>query len=289
MTDLTPMRLWCEQARPLFIGGLARSGTSMLCAALARHPDLFPLKRPGETFIFIKPRAGLAAEPTPPGLREYLGSADTVALLRQRLADADAAQGQALSDIDVARLFFHVLAREVHPGRRPLEKTPGHALKLDTVFQAFPQALALVCVRDPVEIVASYRKRLQESRAQGLPPERLAWLDRSIDEMTGIFTRFGRAWDQARRQHGERLLTVPYRAVTKSPRSALQRICQVAGLAECGHLADPLPEQALGFRSGAIAPRGGDHADWVSVSEADQVRRACAPWLQAWCADTWLQ
>lgn len=286
MTDLTQIRRWCDQARPLFIGGLARSGTSMLCAVLARHPALFPLKRPGETFIFIKPRAGLATESTPPGLREYLGSADAVALLRRRLADADAAHGQALGDVDVARLFFHAVAHEVYPGRRPLEKTPGHALKLDTVFQAFPQALALVCVRDPVQIVASYRKRLQESRQMGLPPARLAWLDRSIEDMTGIFTRFGRAWEHARRHHGQHVLTVPYHAVTRSPRIALQRICQAAGLAACEHLAEPLPDEELGFRGGVIAPRGGDHAEWVSPSEADQVRKACSPWLEAWCADT---
>ena len=284
MPDLPQIHRWCDEARPLFISGLARSGTSMLCAALARHPALFPLRRPGETFVFIKPRTGLTVEPPPTGLREYLGTAEALQLLRQRLAQADARQGHELADLDVARLFFHVLAHEIHPGRRPLEKTPGHALKLDAVFQAFPQALALVCVRDPVEIVASYRKRLQASRVQGLPPERLAWLDRSIEEMIRIFQRFGQAMDRAQQRHGQRLLLLPYRAVTQAPEPSLRQICRAAGLDDCETLAAPLPEHELGFRGGAIAPRGDDHADWVSAEEAAQVREACAPWLATWCA-----
>lgn len=285
MIDLTHVRPWCQTTRPLFICGLARSGTSMLYAMLARHPALFSLQRLGETFIFLKPRA-LLSDPAPDGLRAYLGSPEALALMRQCLAQADAAAGRPLTDLDVARLFFHVAAHRLFPGQRPLEKTPGHVQKLDLIFRAFPNAQVLVCVRDPVEIVASYRKRLHQARLDGVAPERLGWLDRTIDQKVRIFQRFAHAVETGLARHGAQMLLVPYRAVTEAPSLAMQRICEATGLTYDAALIAPLPIDALGFRGGPIEPRGADHAEWVHADEALAVREACGAWLPQWCAGT---
>ncbi|MFD2453282.1 sulfotransferase [Ideonella paludis] len=52
MTTLHDIRRWSTTARPVFICGLERSGTSILQVSLSRHPELFAVKDVYETFIF---------------------------------------------------------------------------------------------------------------------------------------------------------------------------------------------------------------------------------------------
>ena len=156
--DLAELRRWCEQSRPIFIVGLARSGTSMLQVAFAQHPSMFDIANCRETFIFLRPRQPYE-DPIHFPTRAYLKGRPNLMALREWIEPYEDEYG-ALSEAESIRAIFYYAGNTVYPGRHPLEKTPGHLRKLELIFEVFPKSNILVWSRDPVDVVASYRKRL---------------------------------------------------------------------------------------------------------------------------------
>lgn len=254
--ELARVRDWATSARPVFVVGPPRSGTSMLLLALGRHPALFPVKKVFETFIFHRPQAPLV-NPVPGMLRGYLGGDAGVAGLRQRwaavrpLAEADAAARQRRAntpaaaeqrakavDDDLLRVFFHHAAESVYGQGRVLEKTPGHLNSLPRIFRIFPQARVLACVRDPVEILRSYRMRLAREQAQGKPEQAWAWLTVDESALARQLVRARANLEQAGLQWPGQVFQVPYAWITGQPRQAMIRICEFLG--------EPFDERVLG-------------------------------------------
>lgn len=222
--DLNALRAWAAQARPILICGMARSGTSVLQLALARHPALFPVPSVLETFIFRLPR-NLLDEPAKPMLQGYLGGHDQLAALRARLDRLAGGDAATLDDNDLIRAFFAHATSDVYPGRRPLEKTPSHVHALERVFAVFPQARVLACVREPLDVADSYRRRLQQDKAAGKPPESWAWLDVDDDILIRRFRKNDRSLQAAAALAKGRVFQVPYTWLTTEPQPALEAIC----------------------------------------------------------------
>jgi hypothetical protein len=228
LADLGALRAWAAAARPVFICGQERSGTSALQLALARHPALFDVPHVFETFAFRDARA-LLADPPRPMQRSYLRGEAGLAGLRERLAALGGGDASRLSDDDLVRAFFAYAAAAVYPSRRPLEKTPSHVHSLARVFAVFPQACVLACVREPVEVVDSYRKRLRREQALGKPREAWGWLDLSDDQLISQFRRVDRALRDAAALAPGRVFQVPYAWLTADPPAALAAICSFIG------------------------------------------------------------
>lgn len=222
--SLEALKAWAEAAEPVFICGQSRSGTSMLLLALGRHPAMFHVRDVFETFIFHRPRSVLE-EPVPRMVQSYLRGEDTVLALRQAAADLAPASGP-LSDDDLLRLFFKVATEQAYDGRRPLEKTPGHVFALDLIFRLFPRARVLVCVREPVDVLASMRARLAREQANGKPAEALRWLAIEVPDLIKHLRQVDKAISAAALAHPTQLFQVPYGWITGQPEAALRQICE---------------------------------------------------------------
>jgi hypothetical protein len=226
MTTVQKVRQWAREAEPVFICGLERSGTSMLLVSLSRHPALFPVRDVYETFVFLKPRSMLQAAP-PPMMAAYLKGKENAAKLRRFCADLKGELPE-LPGGDLVRAFFYFCAHEVYPGTRPLEKTPGHVRKIDRVLELFPKARVIVCTRDPVSIVASYRKRLAKEKSLGHGPESWGWLDRTPEQLIAHFEAVTAKVLEARARWPGQVFVAPYDWLTNTPEEALRALCEFA-------------------------------------------------------------
>lgn len=135
-------------ASPVFIGGMFKSGTSLLRAMLGQHRNIASGL---ETYWFeIDPRAGLGRDREPIGpylarLAAYYGM-DAVELERIAAASPD---GESFLDG-----FMAAVAR--HAGKpRWAEKTPGNITQSARIAARWPDAPMLHIVRDPRDIYAS--------------------------------------------------------------------------------------------------------------------------------------
>lgn len=226
--DLDALRAWAASARPVFICGQERSGTSALLLALARHPALFPVPDVFETFILSRAR-DLLADPPHPMQQGYLRGAGSLAALRARLAALGEGHPGSLSDDDLVRAFLAHAAHQAYPGRRPLEKTPSHVYSLPRLFRLFPRARVLACVREPTEVVDSYRRRLAREQALGRPPQAWSWLQQSDQDLIRQFRRVDTALRESVAFAPGAVFQVPYAWLTAEPRAALAEICAFMG------------------------------------------------------------
>jgi hypothetical protein len=240
---LTALRAWSQQAEALLICGVERSGTSALQLTLARHAALFHIRDVFETFVFARPDVALK-EPVPQMTISYLRGRAQLERLQQlagRMDLAAPADGSepapALAPTDAAeraldqiRLFFWFAAHEIYAGRQVLEKTPSHVRSLGRIFSVFPRARVLVCTREPVEIIASYRKRMAREQSLGKTRDQWGWLDKSPQALMAYFAQVSQAVEAARQTHPGQLFTVPYHWLTGDPEAALRALCAFAHL-----------------------------------------------------------
>ena len=127
-------------ARPVFIVGMPRSGTSLAEQILASHPAVYGA---GETHALRN------------SLREELPPDNSDYALPERLADLDAAG------------FRRVAARysrymdEIAPGaQRVTNKLPGNMALVGLMRLLYPQAHIIHCVRDPLDTCLSCFSKL---------------------------------------------------------------------------------------------------------------------------------
>lgn len=282
--DLAQVRQWCEQARPIFIVGLARSGTSMLQVAFAQHPTMFDIANCRETFIFLRPRQPFV-DPIHFPTRAYLKGRPNLVALRDWVKEHEKEHGQ-LTEADSVRAFFYFAGNMVYPGRNPLEKTPGHLRKIDLIFEIFPKTKILVCSRDPVDVVASYRKRLTKAREEGEAAEKTGWLDKGVDEMIAVFSRFTRMVREAQPAHGKDMYMAPYEWLIDSPEVSIKAICQWAGMEFVPEMvaseAGGKKEEGKSEKAHAIQRRASDAHKVLTPEEIEKIQAACGPWLEQW-------
>ena len=131
-------------ARPIFVVGFPRSGTTWTFDLLATHPEVAGVfesmlltpenvayLRAGTDYTTVNARTGLRV-----GLGQLIDRDDAILAARETLVSW--------------------LARAVGPEHRWLvEKTPAHAVTLDAVADVFPQARVVHVVRDVRDAIAS--------------------------------------------------------------------------------------------------------------------------------------
>lgn len=283
--DPAELRRWCEQSRPIFIVGLARSGTSMLQVAFAQHPSMFDIANCRETFIFLRPRQPFA-DPIHFPTRSYLKGRPNVLALREWIVRHERAHGE-LSEADSIRAFFYFAGNQVYPGRHPLEKTPNHLRKLDLIFELFPLAKILVCSRDPVDVTASYRKRWAAVQGQHLKPgTSVDWLNKTSDEMIEVFERFTRLVNAAIPKHGQHMFMAPYDWLIESPEQAIRELCAWAGVTFVPNMvasdSGGRKESGAAAKGHTIHKRASDAHKVLAPDEIEKIQAACAPWLGLW-------
>lgn len=152
---------------PIFIGGLMRSGTTLLRAMLGQHPAVAAGL---ETHWFdIDWPAGVARGGEP--LASYLRRIGAFFEIEAEAVDRLAAAADSAPDY-LDRFMSEVAFRAGKP--RWAEKTTGNVRHMDTIMAHWPDARILHIVRDPKDVFASFRR----SDKYGGPAEHGAlWCD----------------------------------------------------------------------------------------------------------------
>ncbi len=135
-------------ATPIFVGGLFKSGTSLLRAMLGQHSHIAAGL---ETYWFDldwPAREGADMQARIDRLAEFFD----LAAAEVRSVAADSPSAEAF----VSRLLDLIARRENKP--RWAEKTPGNIVHADRILAAWPDASILHIVRDPRDVYASLRQ-----------------------------------------------------------------------------------------------------------------------------------
>lgn len=233
------LNVWAKGQSPVFVLGPERSGTSMMFRALVSHSSFCKFGNATvETFAFVHPER-LLAKPSPDNyeVRLYLGDKyDMFLRAVKRLTETN--RKESSTDLpssyigdkkidnvvwtknqyaDILRIFFYY--SWLNLGKKRLaEKTPAHVRHLDHIFECFPNAKVLACLRDPIEIVASHRKRLENELSLGKDKNdsSLGWLKKSVDEYFGYFSFIEKKLKDAERRSGN-IKRVSYSQITQQP------------------------------------------------------------------------
>jgi hypothetical protein len=203
---------------PVFIVGAPRSGTSLLRQMLNRHPELAICNETHFLRIICKK-----------GRREAFGDLGNRANRQRLVNEYVSLRPMQRLGVDCTRLaerlvqegtsyqalFTSVLRyyAESQGKRRFGEKTPRHALFVDTLCEWFPGAVILHIVRDPRDVVASLL--------------RMPFGSRSVVLNARLWLRLNLA--ARRSSHLHEYLEVRYEALVIQPEQELTRICTFIG------------------------------------------------------------
>lgn len=199
---------------PVFIVGMNGSGTTMLLDCLDNHPDLYGFRR--ETKIlpyFFSARHKYGDLSFDENFLRLWDDIRQVPLFRQcnngdipPLPDNWRELPRTLASI-VESIFSFFANKEGK--QRWCEKTPMHALHIDTLARMFPNAHFVHIIRDGRASAASFYRRW------GYKPELTMY-------------RWKNVVQEARRQGakiGSRYLEVAYETLTLDPKTQMQQIC----------------------------------------------------------------
>jgi hypothetical protein len=291
--------------------GVARSGSSLLYRVLSRHPafavDQGAVK---ETKLLEHAHRsyGLLFRPDP-RLVQYMGGdrgafeafqrsirpvATFQRLLGQgggtydRLCRTDVRVWKRTGAQHVVVRFFEAAYR-ARGAARLVEKTPSHIHWARHLLDTFPDARLVVSVREPLGVLASYRRRLLQELRTGNGYKR--WLDISLADFVGQYRTNLQIGHQLRAGRPQSVQIVRYEDVTAEPERTLRGLCAFVGapydpqmtsadgLAPWSHGADTAGVDPL--LAQPITDRSTDWRDHVAEEEGDHVLRELAGVLEA--------
>lgn len=235
---------------PLFLFSLPRSGSTLLQRILAGHSQIATASEPW----LLLPLAAMTGDP---GLRVYADYSHRTSVVafedlvtrmpggRRQILDS---LGRAVQDV-----YRSVADREV---RYFLDKTPRYFLIVDFVLELFPEAPAIVLLRNPLDVLASIISTWGQDRL---------WLHHGLVDLY----RGPRRIHEAIRRHPKRLELVLYDSLVESPREVVERLCLRLGI--------PFESTMLeGGKGEVLTGRLGDKS--VNSTRGDIVDSSVARW-----------
>jgi hypothetical protein len=222
----------------VFVVGPVRSGTSWLQTMLAEHPDL---ASPPETHLFAN----------------YLGPLDEAwqqdrSLVAAALDAPDAQVVHGLSTVvddtefvALLRGFYDAVRDPVVAAKagatRLLEKTPDHAVCLDTITRVVPDAAIVFMVRDPRATVRSVLQASTEPWGD--------WAPKTVHDAAGLWRRSVRPVFRYRKD--PRVVVVRYEDLCSDPEE-LARVAKFVGLAHPSTWLRTTPDVSPDARSSTV-------------------------------------
>jgi hypothetical protein len=202
--------------RPVFIAGADRSGTTLLFALLASHPNISMVRRTNMWRYFHRRYGDLS---DPGNLERCLRDMTRYRRMHHLRPDVDRIRRELLQgEPTYGRLFalFHEHHAERAGKGRWGDKSLHTEHYADRVFQEFPDARILHMVRDPRDRYASVRKRYGRDLSRvGAATAR--WLDSA------------RAGERNRKRYGDRYLIVRYEDLARDPEGTMRWVCDAIG------------------------------------------------------------
>ncbi|MEO5985448.1 MAG: sulfotransferase [Candidatus Limnocylindria bacterium] len=243
---------------PIFIGGLDRSGTSLIYALLASHPRIAMTRRTNWWSYFADQYDDLEDDANLDRLLAKMSR-----YRRHRKLDPDFASLRAAfvsGPRTYGRLFGLLEAQNAERLGKPRwgDKSLHTERYADRVFTDFPTARLVHMVRDPRDRYASVLKRWKRLRG-GVGAATAAWLA-SV-----------RLAEQNSRNHPQQYLILRYEDLASDPESQLRRVSEFIGEAY-----DPTMlgmDAAEDFRaSGGNSSYGGFEAGTISTRSIGRFR-----------------
>lgn len=197
---------------PIFVGGLERTGTSLIYALLASHPNIAMTRRTNWWTFFDRRFGDLVDDAN---LDRCLDAMLRYRRHRKLLPDRDRLRREfLLGERSYCRLF--ALLEEHHAQRVGKERWGDKSLNTeryaDRVFACFPDARILHMIRDPRDRYASVVKRWKTNRG-GVGSATAAWL---------ASIRLGER-NQAR--YPDQFCIIRYEDLAGDPEGTLRSIC----------------------------------------------------------------
>ena len=192
--------------RPIFIGGLMKSGTSLLRVLLGQHPDLFASF---ETHWYKPEIADDWADPQSRRMR-YLRSFF-------KLSDDDYAALVAAKREAPEREFIDIVlafCTERAGKRRWAEKTPGNIRHLSLIRRIWPTAKLIHVTREYRDCFASWKARRGDSLDTFLSAAKSAYAD--LDGLLGT--------------EADSYLEVDHDQLVRAPEATMRRVLAFAEL-----------------------------------------------------------
>lgn len=224
---------------PIFVVGAPRSGTTLMAAILARHPHIFA-PAPGETHYFHDiwtRRKKLGALEDERGLSLAADQLLTVfdrwdnpkaqkivntAITKDALLNRARGLGKGY---DALYYAFTSMLAESAGKRYYCDDTPKHLFYLHTIFDFFPHAKAVGCIRDPRDFLCSYKYYWEKAGDKN----RIKALYYPV--ITSLLWQ-GSAnllLKHAEKCCRDRLIIIRYESLVQQPEQEVRRICHFLG------------------------------------------------------------
>lgn len=202
--------------RPIFIAGVERSGTSLLYALLASHPNIAMTRRTNLWPYFYRRFGDLNKRDN---LSRCLSMMKQYRRIRIMNLDFERIEEQAQQGtIDYAGLFTLLWEQYAEKLGKPRwgDKSLNTERYADTIFRAYPNAKILHIVRDPRDRYASALKRWKIIRG-GVGSGTATWLSS--------------AWIGARnlRKYPDRYRIIRYETLARQPEETMRVVCTFLG------------------------------------------------------------
>jgi hypothetical protein len=231
---------------PIFVVGAARSGTTLTGQILGGHPMVFS---PGESHFFEDVWSRRDNLGSLMNSAEIEAATDRVMTLFGRYNFPDS---QALVDQNVDRdklveqtvalgggyaalyqVFMQTLAH-VNAKQRFCDDTPKHLFHLDAIFDLFPDAKVIACIRDPRDFLSSYKNYWRKSTES----DRVRALYHPI--VTSLLWRSSANAIHVASQHygPEHFTTFQYEQLVTQPLEEVRRLCDFLELEFSAELID---------------------------------------------------
>jgi Sulfotransferase family len=249
--------------RPVFVAGPDRSGTTLMFALLASHPDLCMVRRTNMWRYFYR-RYGDLDDPA--NLDRCLDDMLRYRRMRHLQPDADRIRREFLSGPATYGRLFALF--QGHNAER-LEKSRWGDKSLHTehfaadVFAEFPEGRIVHMIRDPRDRYASVRHRNGQELSR-------------VGAATGRWLLSTRAALRNHTRHPDRYLLVRYEDLTRAPAATMRQVCEFVGLPFRPEMMDmrELPELR---DSGGNSSFGDMQPGAISVRAVGRFRSAVPP------------
>jgi Sulfotransferase family len=198
---------------PVFIAGPDRSGTTLLFALLASHPD-FCMVRRTNVWRYFDRRYGDLAEPA--NLEQCLDHMVRYNRMRHLQPDPDRIRREFLGGPRTyGRLFTLFYEHNAERAERPRwgDKSLHTEHYASRVFTELPHARIVHMVRDPRDRYASTRHRNGQDLAR-------------VGATTGRWLMSARAAMRNASRYPDQYLIVRYEDLARAPEDTLRRICE---------------------------------------------------------------
>lgn len=276
--SLEKLEEWANKVSPVFIVGMARSGTTMVYNAF-RNNEAFKLlcedNESPETFLFCSLKNKLPINFNPM-LSQYLANdtnmdlaislfgnivpQDKVRLKREgNILKALSESQEFLTEFQksvFAKIFFYV-ASELIDGKRVIEKTPSHSSCIDDIYKVFPNAKIIHCHRNMVDVLGSIRQRLNKEKELARTPEEYEWLNKNVNTYVEQYNGAQQAYMNASEKYNGKIIFTSYEKIIAAPEAEFTKLCNFVG---------------VDFNEAMVEGKRKGHAQWESYAK-DKIKK----------------